>query len=122
MKRLIILYLAFLISAAFDQIQGTFFLYDFFPLSDIKMTWSEYFSWITKFLGVSIIMWDMAMQEIEYHREFIIAAVLATGFIADFMIECTEGWFDIGIYAFGYRSLVFIIFGIVLIYTFLKKK
>lgn len=122
MKQLIILYLAFVISASFDQIQGDFFLVSFFPFSDIKMTLSEYLSWIAKFSGFSIVMWVTAMEAKKYRQEFKIAAWLATGFLIDFLLECTHGWFDIGRYAFGYRTMVFIVFGGVILKTILKER
>jgi len=121
MKRLIILYLAFLISAAFDQVQGTFFTHHFFPLSNLEMILPEYLSWISKLSGVSLVMWMSYSQETEYSKQFKIAALLTTGFLVDFIIEGTQGWFNIGSYAFGYRAIVFIIFGLVIVKTILKS-
>lgn len=129
MKRLIILLLALTISAAFDQTQGDYFQYKFSLLdklyitnTDVVMILPEYLSVLTKYIAAITILWVSYLQETEYPKQMKIAALLMTGFGIDFLLECNHCWFSIGNYAFGYRSVAFLIFGIVIIGTIIKEK
>ena len=82
----------------------------------------EYLSVLTKYIAAIAILWVSYFQESEYPNQLKIAAWLMTGFGIDFLLECNQCWFDIGDYAFGYRTLAFIIFGIVIIQTVIKEK
>lgn len=115
-NRLIIFFLIVLAFAGLDQLQGDFRPRDFFVGWDEKMTISEYASWLVKIGSFVGLVWDFYLQERNgaYSREFLVAAVLMTGFIVDFIIEGTHSWISIGPYAFGYRAVVFLVFGAVI--------
>ena len=116
---LIILLLVVTLLAAFDQKEGDFFE-ERHSFSHIKTTLSEFLSVGIKYLSVTSLFWIIYLQSVKYRQQIKIAAILATGFFFDFLLESNIGWFHIDKYVFGYRSVAFIIFGIVTLTTIYK--
>ena len=120
-KILIVLLLAITLIAAFDQVESTDF-----PirrsLSHVKTTLPEFLSVLTKYISFVSLFWIICFGATKFNKQLMIAAILATGFLVDFLLESNVCWFNIGVYAFGYRSLAFLIFGVVIIATIIKEK
>lgn len=116
MKILIILFLIAVLSAAFDQVQGTFYPKELF-LNNLKMILPEYFSYLVGRLGSFLLVLVIYFEATEFKKQIKVAMLLVAGWCIDFLLEGNRGWIDINGYAFGYRSSAFIVFGVVLIYT-----
>ena len=115
MKRIYIILMALLIKASFNKIQGTYFLYNFFPFSDLKMHWPEYAWHLTFYICMCALAWNYYFQENVYKLEMLTFAIIMTGELLDFVLRCNMSWFQIRTpwlqYAFSYDSFIFIAFG-----------
>lgn len=116
MKILVILFMIAVLSAAFDQVQGTFFYREFF-LNDLKMILPEYFSALVGRIGTFLLVLIIYFESVEFKKQTKIAMFLVGGWCIDFLLEGNKGWIDVHGYAFGYRSIAFIVFGFILIQT-----
>jgi len=107
--------------AAFDQTEGTYFPRRF-SFSRIEMILPEFLSSLTKYLAVSLLLWAFYIQAERFKKQLLVAAILVSGFFLDFLIESNICWGHIFGLTFGYRSVAFLIFGIVIIGTIIKDK
>ena len=107
--------------AAFDQMEGTYFPLRF-SFSRIEMILPEFLSIVTKYLSVSLLLWVIYFQGERFKKQLLVSAVLGTGFFLDFLIESNICWGHIFGLTFGYRSVAFLIFGVVIIGTIIKDK
>lgn len=120
-KILIIIMLAITLIAAFDQMEGTYFPKRY-SLSRIEMTKPEFLSVMTKYLAFSSLLWVIYLQANKFKKQLLVSAVLGSVFFIDFLLESNICWGHIFGLTFGYRSVAFIIFGIVIIGTIIKEK
>lgn len=107
--------MALLIKAAFSKVEGTYFEISPFPFSDIRMIWPEYLWHITFYFAFAALAWELFLQEIKYKFEILVFALLMTGELIDFLLRCNEAFFHIYTYAFSYDSIMFLVFGAVII-------
>ena len=137
LKRVAIIGLAFLIWAGLSKIQGNGFVErHLFPFSDLTMIWPYYLSVLAIHLGFVCYAWTLYSQEtvlanlektssfwdMARPQEVKLAAVLVSGRLVDFVLECNHGWFGIGDYPISYDTFAFVLFGLVSLKTILWKE
>jgi len=107
-KRLWIIFLASIVWAAFSKVQGVGFKeYSMFPFSSLKMIWPIYFWNICINIVPIAYIWTLWTQETERPKELKWIALVITGKLFDFMLECNQARFSIGWYAVSYDTLIF---------------
>lgn len=126
MKRVLIIFLVFLVSAAFSKVQGdAFYHYRFFPLAQgLTEIWPGYLAKHCEYLGVVGMAWLIFDLERLYVREAInevkVAAWLITGRWLDYFIEGNHGWFSVCNYPVSYDTLAFLVFAVVFVRSWEK--
>ena len=112
MNRVVILFMVFLIGAAFSKVEGTFFYLHFFPLAPrLADIWPGYLSVNCYYAGVVGLSWVIYSQEKECIKEVSLAAWLMTGRWIDYLLEGNTGH-RINSYMVSYDTFAFIIFGV----------
>lgn len=117
MKRLYIVFLAMLACASFNKVEGTYFPYNFFLLSDLKMIWPEYLYYLTIHISFTCLAWTVYLLEHEQKKEMLIFAILITGKGLDFILRCSEPFYRINSYLFSYDTFMFLIFSLVILHA-----
>ena len=116
MKRLLIIFLASLVWAAFSKIHGDGFKeYALFPFSDIKMIWPIYLWNICIQIVPIAFIWTLVSQETERPKEMKIVAWIISFKMVDFVLRCNTSYFHIGDYPISYDTVVFVLLGLVLL-------
>ena len=117
MLRLWIILLALVVKAFFSKIEGTYFQYDFFPMSDIKMILPEYLWHITFYFAFACLAWDFYLQELKYKKQMLVFAILMSMELLDFILRANMTYFHVGSYPFSFDSIMLVTFGATLITT-----
>jgi hypothetical protein len=79
------------------------------------MTVSEYLDWWTyhlSFLSLSIVIW---LQEKDVKKEVGWFVILVAGRCLDFALRGSEGFFTIGFHAVSYDTIMFLVFGLIIL-------